>query len=203
MKKGKGFAFSVQSSIIDFGTVTEPRKGDLLISSPNLADKNFKKSVILLCEHCAEGSFGLILNKILPTTLETALHEGLRWDAPLYRGGPVYPDTLHFLHKRADITIGSAEVLPGIFWNGDFSKAAQLMENKIITNSDFRFFSGYAGWDAKQLMSEMETRAWYVCRAEKKHIFEMDADTLWEDVLRLMGSKFKMLTNYPENPELN
>jgi putative transcriptional regulator len=39
----------------------EPQVGDLLISEPYLPDKNFERSVVLLCEHNDEGTFGLII----------------------------------------------------------------------------------------------------------------------------------------------
>ncbi|MCK5104947.1 MAG: YqgE/AlgH family protein, partial [Cyclobacteriaceae bacterium] len=41
----------------------EPQKGDILISEPFLADPNFVRTVILLCEHNDDGSFGFVLNK--------------------------------------------------------------------------------------------------------------------------------------------
>ena len=41
----------------------EPRKGDLLISEPFLPDRNFNRSVVLLCEHNQLGSFGFVLNQ--------------------------------------------------------------------------------------------------------------------------------------------
>ena len=34
----------------------------LLISMPQLTDPNFRQTVILLCEHAAQGAFGLVLN---------------------------------------------------------------------------------------------------------------------------------------------
>jgi len=40
-----------------------PSSGILLISDPFLKDPNFQRTVILLCEHMVEGSFGFVLNK--------------------------------------------------------------------------------------------------------------------------------------------
>ena len=40
-----------------------PAAGILLIADPFLKDPNFKRSVIFLCEHQSEGSFGFLLNK--------------------------------------------------------------------------------------------------------------------------------------------
>jgi len=40
----------------------------LQLSMPQLTDPNFARSVILLCEHGAEGAFGLVVNRPLVTT---------------------------------------------------------------------------------------------------------------------------------------
>ncbi|EPP28823.1 hypothetical protein CP8484711_1497, partial [Chlamydia psittaci 84-8471/1] len=40
-------------------------KGSLLLASPDTDQGVFARSVILLCEHSLNGSFGLILNKTL------------------------------------------------------------------------------------------------------------------------------------------
>ncbi len=41
----------------------KPEKGRLLISEPYLPDPNFERTVVLLCEHNEEGSFGFVVNK--------------------------------------------------------------------------------------------------------------------------------------------
>ena len=40
-----------------------PLKGKLIIAEPFLGDKNFERSVVMLCEHNEQGSFGLVLNQ--------------------------------------------------------------------------------------------------------------------------------------------
>ena len=40
-------------------------KGKILIAEPFMVDPNFKRSVILMCEHEEDGSLGFILNKSL------------------------------------------------------------------------------------------------------------------------------------------
>jgi putative transcriptional regulator len=42
----------------------EVQIGNLLLAEPMLADSNFQRTVILVCEHIKEeGSFGLVINK--------------------------------------------------------------------------------------------------------------------------------------------
>ena len=38
-------------------------KGILLIANPFLKDPNFSRTVIFVCEHVTEGTFGFVLNK--------------------------------------------------------------------------------------------------------------------------------------------
>ena len=67
----------------------------LLLSMPQMQDENFDRTVVLLCDHTADGAFGLVLNR--PTT--TAAAEAVAFDPPLGRlngpllwtGGPVEP----------------------------------------------------------------------------------------------------------------
>ena len=40
----------------------EPQKGRLLITEPFMDNDYFHRSVILLCEHNEDGSFGFVLN---------------------------------------------------------------------------------------------------------------------------------------------
>ncbi|RZK46652.1 MAG: YqgE/AlgH family protein, partial [Hymenobacter sp.] len=85
------------------------KPGTLLISQPFLGDPNFERSVLVLCRHHpAEGAFGLVLTRLTPATLGQVLdlppgEAGPAAALPLYVGGPVQPDTLHFLHQRADL----------------------------------------------------------------------------------------------------
>ena len=43
--------------------INENYKGKLLISSPEIADGIFDKSIILICEHDANGTIGFVVNK--------------------------------------------------------------------------------------------------------------------------------------------
>ena len=43
--------------------INENYKGKLLISSTEIADGIFDKSIILICEHDANGTIGFVVNK--------------------------------------------------------------------------------------------------------------------------------------------
>ena len=77
----------------------EPGAGILLISDPFLKDPNFMRTVVFLCEHQEQGSFGFVLNRKYENTIDEIIPELEGYKLPVYYGGPVQTDTLHFLHQ--------------------------------------------------------------------------------------------------------
>jgi putative transcriptional regulator len=181
----------------------EPAAGVLLVAAANLTDPNFARTVVLLCEHQAQGSFGLVLNRAIPLRLSEVTGEELGWDAPLYRGGPVQENTLHFIHRRPDLDLESQQVLPGLFWGGNFDKASQLLKYKEADPNDFRFFVGYSGWGEGQLDDEIKRDSWYLRRARLELAFHDDVANLWRHTLRGMGQEYAILAGFPDDPRLN
>ena len=182
----------------------EPRKGDLLISEPFLTDPNFSRTVILLCEHNEEGSFGFVLNKPAKIKLNELIEGVGDRDDYIYIGGPVQQNTLQFIHKNDRLIEGGSEVQDGIFWGGDFEQMLAMMDSKLIIPDDIKFFIGYSGWAAGQLRSELEVNSWIISRNVKiEQIFNTDVETLWKEVLNTMGGKFKIVANFPVDPRLN
>ena len=62
----------------------EPGPGILLIAEPFLKDPNFIRTVVLLCEHREEGSFGLVLNKQIEQTLDELITDLEGFPFPVY-----------------------------------------------------------------------------------------------------------------------
>ncbi|HEX8327481.1 MAG TPA: YqgE/AlgH family protein [Hymenobacter sp.] len=184
------------------------RPGTLLISQPFLGDPNFERSVVLLCrDEPEEGTFGLVLNRVtnltlgdvldLPATVGSAVN-----DLPLYVGGPVEPNTLHYLHRRADLP-GSTDLGQGVYWGGDFELLVSLIGSGIVSADDVRLFAGYSGWSAGQLAGEMQGQSWIRHPASAGKVFTLASDAFWRDILREKGGRFKVLANYPVDPRLN
>ncbi|HEX2627588.1 MAG TPA: YqgE/AlgH family protein, partial [Chitinophagaceae bacterium] len=80
----------------------DPGPGILLIADPFLKDPNFLRTVVFLCEHKEEGSFGFVLNRQYQNTLDELIPELEEHKFPVYYGGPVQQDTIHFLHQYPD-----------------------------------------------------------------------------------------------------
>jgi putative transcriptional regulator len=177
--------------------------GKLLIADPFLRDPNFMRSVVFMCEHKDEGSFGFVLNRKydqflgeLITGLETS-------NFPVYYGGPVQVDTIHFLHQCPERITGGVEVTDRIFWGGDFEMVVELIKANQLTSRDIRFFIGYSGWGEGQLEEEMKLKSWITGEGTRKIIFPVNVDNTWKDALKQLGGEYVQMVNYPIDPQLN
>src|SRR3954471_22226245 len=105
-------------------------KGQLLLDSGQLNGSFFQRTVVLICQHDAEGAFGLVLNRAsgnnvgemivadLPDTLKST---------PLYLGGPVQPSALSFLHT--DAFIPEANVMANLSLGHSIDSLIELGES--------------------------------------------------------------------------
>ncbi|MFY7964230.1 MAG: YqgE/AlgH family protein [Chitinophagaceae bacterium] len=177
--------------------------GVLLVSDPFLKDPNFLRSVILVCEHEAEGSLGFVLNKPYSRNLNQLIDGVDELHYPVFSGGPVQLDSLHFLHTKPRLIEGGLNIVNGIYWGGNFEQALELMKTKQITPRDIRFYIGYSGWSIGQLDAEVEEKSWLIHNAARQFVFHHNADMLWKDVVKDMGGDYKQLVNYPIDPQLN
>lgn len=180
-----------------------PAPGVLLIADPFLKDPNFMRTVILLCEHQEEGSFGFVLNRNYDYTLDQLMASAEGMPLPVFYGGPVQMDTIHFLHRYPEKIPGGFEVVDGIYWGGDFETAVALLKSGEITATNIRFFIGYSGWSEGQLQGELKEKSWITSKGNRKLIFHKDMKAIWKDALIDLGGEYEQLVNYPIDPNLN
>jgi len=181
----------------------EIEAGKLLISSITLEDQNFKRSAVLLCEHNEGGTFGLVLNRELNLTVSEVMENIEGWDAPLYLGGPVQPNSIHFLHRFGTKAGKCLEISPGIWWGGEYELVKTLLDSGLVSPDDVRFFLGYSGWGAGQLAGEITESAWIMGDISDSQLFDEPADRIWSRALKRLGGDFALLANFPDNPQLN
>lgn len=181
----------------------KPEKGRLLISEPFLPDPNFERTVVLLCEHNEEGSFGFVLNKPAIVKVNEVMDELKNFEHPIFIGGPVQQDTLHFIHRNTEIEAG-AEVRAGIYWGGNFENVLFLSDTEQLRPEQIRFFLGYSGWSEGQLEEELDQNSWIVCDfVTEDLLFETEPNNMWRKALGNMGGRFSVYANYPVDPNLN
>ena len=182
----------------------EPSGGCLLISEPHLPDNNFDRTVILMCKHDEEGSFGFVLNRKSNVQLHELMNEAEGIELPVYLGGPVEQNTLHFVHKDDKLT--DAELInDSFYWGGDFDLLISWLHNDVIDKKKVRFFLGYSGWGEGQLMEEIKENSWIVINhVESELIFSDDGtNDMWKSLLEDMGGRYSMYSKYPTDPRQN
>lgn len=177
--------------------------GALLVAEPALLDPNFRRSVVFLCDHNDEGSFGLILNRATDFHLHEVLSEPIGLEHRLYFGGPVQTDTLHYLHPYADALDEAVPVLDGVGWGGPFEELAERVRLGELDGDAIRFFVGYAGWGEGQLQDEVDDSGWIVLPGSADDVFGHDPAVLWRDLLRSLGGEYALLSNFPDDPQMN
>jgi len=186
----------------DVDDAPQNRRGRLLVASPSLVDPNFRRSVVLMLEHSAEGALGLVLNRPTPLVAREALPGHLADVMPpgerVHQGGPVQPEAVIVLADFEDTTLAAtvafAEV--GIV---DPEADASRLDGGVRA---IRAFGGYAGWAGGQLEQEVAEEAWIDAAPAAADVFTDDHEGLWSRVLERKGGAWRLLARMPEDPNL-
>jgi putative transcriptional regulator len=180
-----------------------PEKGKILISEPFLPDTFFSRSIVYLTDHSPQGSVGFILNKKVDLKVSSAITGFEGWDENLNMGGPVAPDTIHYLHTSGDMIPKSVLVEDNIFWGGDIDSIRDLVAAGSITRVQIRFFLGYSGWSAGQLERELQENSWVIAKVKPEIIMNNRGEDTWKMVLRSFKNKYRIWADFPDSPEMN
>ncbi|RME75962.1 MAG: YqgE/AlgH family protein [Planctomycetota bacterium] len=190
-------------------TVSESKdalgRGMLLIAAPGLMDPNFRRTVVLLCEHTPEGAVGLVLNRETEHTIEEVcrdLPEAAGRTERVHVGGPVQPDHLLVLHR--DPQLGGKPIVDGVSLVGDIDVLRRLLTSPPGPDGPrFRCYAGYAGWGEGQLEQEMELGGWILVPGDARLVFDTPTGEIWSEALRKKGGLYTLTAEMPPHPELN
>lgn len=178
-------------------------KGQLLLDGGNLHGSFFHRTVVLICQHDAEGAFGLVLNRRSENKVGDALVADLPdriKELPLYVGGPVQPAAMSFLHS--DDYLPEANVMANLNLSHSLDDLVDLGGSFSATQR-VRLFAGYAGWSPGQLEDEMRRKAWLTHPATLDLVFHANPGELWRLILRGKGWQHRLLADSPEDPAWN
>src|SRR5688572_16763744 len=163
----------------------------LLLSMPQMADPNFARTVVLLCDYTDEGAFGLVVNRPMDEPAWTVV----RTDPPvrvdpelrLYLGGPVDPQQTWVLMSEAQGPEDEQrEIAPGVLLSVSHELTLQLLQAPPSSRS--RLIVGYAGWAPGQLDHEIAASAWLSLDVDSHLIFGVPAEQMWETAIRKLGA---------------
>uniref|UniRef100_A0A7C4VRF3 UPF0301 protein ENS29_14155 n=1 Tax=Desulfatirhabdium butyrativorans TaxID=340467 RepID=A0A7C4VRF3_9BACT len=167
-------------------------KGHFLIAMPGLQDPNFFQTVVLVCEHNADGALGVVVNRVHPSLRAAEIFSEIEipcteniGDRPIHIGGPVHQGGLFVLHG------------PPFGWEGTLvvNETLALSNTTDLVRAigqeqgprDFLILLGCAGWGAGQLESELLENTWLTNEADVELIFEEIPEKQWEEAIRRMG----------------
>ena len=180
------------------------KPGDVLISEPFLPDPNFSRSVVLITQLSEkEGAFGFIVNKASELELCDVIDSFHHTGYTFHLGGPVNPETMFFLINNEVLIPEAIKNRPNLCWSGDFEAVKSLIEMGQIKPNDVKFFGGYSGWGVGQLEGEIEDKSWIIGKLNTADIISDNQETLWKKSLEHLGNQFTIMSNFPENPNMN
>lgn len=180
-------------------------RGHLLLAAPSLFDPNFRRTVVFVAEHSADGAMGLVVNRPADVTVEATVPELAAYaddaDELVHIGGPVAPEAAIVLAEFTRPELAAAIVL------GDDVGfvAADAADHDAVAAACMRtrVFAGHSGWGPGQLESELDEKAWITEPAIPEDLFTDDPDGLWSRVMRRKGGEYRLIATMPEDPALN
>jgi putative transcriptional regulator len=163
----------------------------LLLSMPQMADPNFARSVVLLCDYTEEGAFGLVVNRPLAepawTMVKTEPPLAVNKDLRLWFGGPVDTRSTWVLMSGAQGPEDEQrEIAPGVVLSVSHELTLNLLQ--APPTSSARLMVGYCGWSPGQLDKEIAASGWLLTEVDPGLIFGVPADQMWETAIRRMGA---------------
>ena len=177
----------------------ETCKDKLLYFSPS--EKHFSyftDSLIYICDHNAEGSMGIIVNRstnIKSIDLFNSLKLKVVADLSkqnLLLGGPVNPDAVFVLHGEPlkwDNTISVTDEI-AMSTSGDILQAIASGEGPL----NYLIALGYSGWNPGQLDEELNENVWIQAPSDFNIIFNTPAKDQVDALSKKIGFDLRMVS---------
>lgn len=173
-------------------------KGKFLISSPNINDARFKKTLIYIISDNEAGTMGVIINKpALNIDICSILGEikvDIQKKPIVYYGGPVELDRGLILHtndykKNSNTT----ELENNLALSSNLSIIQDILKGNGPSRSIFTI--GYTGWESYQLQLEIKNNAWFEIELDAEIIFAKNYKNKWYQAISKLGINQKILKN--------
>ena len=184
----------------------DPEPGMLLVSAPGMFSPEFARTVLLVLEHDADHTLGVVLNRRSEVAVANVMDAGWAELAAkpqaVHIGGPV----------GADSAVGLGVTAAGASENPYLNRLANRLVLVDLNASplevgDFldaiRIFAGYAEWAPGQLDDEILRGDWFVTPALPSDVVAPAGADLWGDVMRRQAMPLPLFATFPANLEDN
>ena len=165
-------------------------QGKFLISSPNINDNIFKKSLIYIISDNEDGSMGIIVNKPAhKVNLTTLLGKDIKdiiQQPQVYYGGPVELDKGFILHTNDyENDKNHIKLDNGLILSNDFSTIKEITLGGGPSKSILAL--GYTGWASFQLHAELKKNDWFELNLATDIIFAKNHKKKWDQAISKLG----------------
>ncbi len=171
-------------------------KGSLLVSTPDILDQRFSKSVIYLISHNEKGAMGFIINKPIDDIQLSDIikiknsnkNKANKKKHTVFFGGPVELKSGFLLHSTEyEIKNTSLKIDDNFCLTNDTKALSDIFEGNGPISS--LFILGYAGWYPGQLEKEIMEDSWLVVNADPELVFNKSHSQKYNLSLKLLGIK--------------
>lgn len=185
---------------LSFKNSIPPKKGRFLLAEPFLQEEHFHRSVVFLCEHNEEGTFGFVLNKYLEVLPPELVEHFPNKNLNVCIGGPVDENNVFYIHQYGDIIENCFAIQDDLFIGGNYEQIKESVNSGEISTDKIVFFLGYSGWSKNQLQNEIDEKAWLVAQSKNpdKHIFSKK-ENQWKELLAEQGRRYEIMSKFPDN----
>jgi putative transcriptional regulator len=173
----------------------------LLVALPSLADPNFARSVVLLCQHDADGAMGIVVNRASEYCLGEVLSQvGLQSvdtalrEQPVLGGGPVHPERGFVLHDGDRDWDSSLEIAGSL----RITTSRDVLEAMAKGQGPQRAMValGCASWGAGQLEYELGENTWITVPADPELLFALPLEARWQAAAGRIGVDLARIADY-------
>ncbi|MFC1586076.1 YqgE/AlgH family protein [Fibrobacterota bacterium] len=165
------------------------QNGCFLFATEILTDPNFASTIVLICQHSAEGTYGLVLNRLSHMPLSevfNSLDIMRNHVRKIHIGGPVQESELQILHITENPVHNAIKVAGDVYLGGYWDNIDMIVNSE---SKDLRLFLGYSGWGKGQLENEIKLGGWEVMLANVKEVFNREDDP-WNNGIEDFKQKY-------------
>ncbi|GAA3511334.1 YqgE/AlgH family protein [Corynebacterium pilbarense] len=183
----------------------DPEPGMLLVSAPGMFSPEFARTVVLVLEHDADHTLGVVLNRRSEVAVANVMpgwEELASRPQAVHIGGPVSPQS----------AVGLGVTTAGASENPYLNRLANRLvlvdlnasPAELVSELDgIRIFAGYAEWAPGQLDDEILRGDWFVTPALPSDVVAPAGADLWGDVMRRQAMPLPLFATFPAHLEDN
>lgn len=170
----------------------------LLVSAPQITDRDFFGTVVYLCEHSTKGAMGLVINRTAGINLDELCQQaGMQVrrsnNTPVLAGGPVLRNQGFVLYSSDTVVKDSTHIIADLYRSSSWKLLSEIVNGR--GPSRFLVAHGCAGWAPSQLEAELAVNLWLVCPMDDKILFDTPSDRRLDAVMDILGFDYHLLSS--------